>query len=204
MKLDKKKKGDAYIVTGFTDMRKQINGLARIVQDLDIKGPFTGNYYLFLGKTRPMARDQVLMILKGIDVWKRHKKLNYTCVAWKYGAHVLIVCYNDSVMSNVLEAVPDDVAGLKSKVLELQAQVKKLTQDYNDLRNEYLWTREQYASLVARYFGASSERNAVDPAQKVLEFNEAEGHSTPKPIGPDTVTIVAEHERKKRGEEAPT
>jgi transposase len=114
MKLDKKR--DAYVVTGFTDMRKQINGLARIVQDLDIKGPFTGNYYLFLGKTRrvmkilywddsgfclwakrleddhfpwpdegealaPVARDQVLMILKGIDVWKRHKKLNYTRVA---------------------------------------------------------------------------------------------------------------------------
>ena len=41
MKLDKKR--DTYVVTGFTDMRKQINGLARIVQDLDIKGPFTGN-----------------------------------------------------------------------------------------------------------------------------------------------------------------
>ena len=54
MKLDKKR--DAYVVTGFTDMRKQINGLARIVQDLDIKGPFTGNYYLFLGKTRRVMK----------------------------------------------------------------------------------------------------------------------------------------------------
>ena len=54
MKLDKKR--DTYVVTGFTDMRKQINGLARIVQDLDIKGPFTGNYYLFLGKTQRVMK----------------------------------------------------------------------------------------------------------------------------------------------------
>lgn len=102
-------------------------------------------------------------------------------------------------MSDLVEVVPDDVAGLKSQVLELRTQIRKLTQDYNDLRNDYLWTREQYMSLVARYFSASSERNAVDPGQKALEFNEAEAHSTPAPIGPDAVTVVAEHERKKRG-----
>jgi transposase len=114
MVIDRKR--DAYVITGFTDMRKQVNGLARIVQDLDIRGPFTGNYYLFLGKTRrvmkilywdkcgfcmwlkrleenhfpwpqegedlaEVTREQVLLILKGIDIWKEHRKLKYTNVA---------------------------------------------------------------------------------------------------------------------------
>lgn len=37
---------------GFTDMRKQINGLAALVQGLRPEGVFDGAYYVFCGKTR--------------------------------------------------------------------------------------------------------------------------------------------------------
>jgi transposase len=41
-----------YIRTGYTDMRKQINGLAVIVQENMKLNPYEGNLYLFSGKTR--------------------------------------------------------------------------------------------------------------------------------------------------------
>jgi hypothetical protein len=34
------KKRNAFVMTGFVDMRKQINGLAKIVQDSNPKGVF--------------------------------------------------------------------------------------------------------------------------------------------------------------------
>ena len=47
---DKKRK--AYVMKGFIDMRKQINGLAKIVQDAMPDGSFSGSYFMFMGKTR--------------------------------------------------------------------------------------------------------------------------------------------------------
>jgi transposase len=101
-----------FVRLGFTDMRKQINGLSSIVQQLRPDGPFDGNYYVFCGKTRrvakilywdktgfclwqkrleqdkfswprdgseldEMARQNIRLLLKGIDVWKEHKSLAY-------------------------------------------------------------------------------------------------------------------------------
>jgi transposase len=41
-----------FVRTGYTDMRKQINGLSAMVRELRAEGPFDGAYYLFCGKTR--------------------------------------------------------------------------------------------------------------------------------------------------------
>jgi transposase len=41
---------------GFTDMRKQINGLSAIVQEQRTEGPFDGAYYVFCGKTRRLLK----------------------------------------------------------------------------------------------------------------------------------------------------
>ena len=45
-----------FVRLGFTDMRKQINGLAAIVQELRPEGPFDGSYFVFCGKTRRVAK----------------------------------------------------------------------------------------------------------------------------------------------------
>ena len=45
-----------FLVVGITDMRKQINGLAAIVQEHLPDGPCSGNYFVFLGKTRRVMK----------------------------------------------------------------------------------------------------------------------------------------------------
>jgi transposase len=44
-----------FIRPGSTDMRKQINGLACLVEEL-AQDPFSGNLYLFCGKTRKVLK----------------------------------------------------------------------------------------------------------------------------------------------------
>jgi transposase len=113
MTIDKKRR--VFVRSGYTDMRKQINGLARIVQDHDSQGPFSGSYYLFMGKTRrsmkilywdttgfclwqkrleddsfpwpkdseeisEITREQVLLLLRGLDIWREHQEKKYTSV----------------------------------------------------------------------------------------------------------------------------
>jgi len=41
---------------GFTDMRNQINGLARIAEAKKPKELLSGNYFVFLGKTRRVMK----------------------------------------------------------------------------------------------------------------------------------------------------
>jgi transposase len=101
-----------FVRLGFTDMRKQINGLSTLVQELRPEGPFDGSYYLFCGKTRKvvkliywdrngfclwqkrlerdnfpwpksgedfteLTRQQIRLILRGIDVWHEHSSIEY-------------------------------------------------------------------------------------------------------------------------------
>ena len=45
-----------FIKTGFTDMRKQINGLAAIVESSMPEPPLSGAYFVFCGKTRKLIK----------------------------------------------------------------------------------------------------------------------------------------------------
>ena len=54
--MELRKEARVFVRLGFTDMKKQINGLAAIVQDLRPEGPFDGGYYVFCGKTRRVAK----------------------------------------------------------------------------------------------------------------------------------------------------
>jgi transposase len=68
MELGKEKR--IFICLGYTDMRKQINGLAALVQQLRPEGPFDGSYYVFCSKSR-----RVLKILywdtMGFYLWQK-------------------------------------------------------------------------------------------------------------------------------------
>ena len=110
MILEKEKR--VFVRMGFTDMRKQINGLSAVIQELKSEGPFDGSYYVFCGKTRKiikivywdkngfclwlkrleqdsfpwpkagdeldeMTRQHIKLILRGIDVWREHKRVDY-------------------------------------------------------------------------------------------------------------------------------
>ena len=110
MVLSKDKR--VFVRLGFTDMRKQINGLCALIQDIRPEGPFDGSYYVFCGKTRrtikmvwrdgngfclwlkrlerdsfpwpkagdeldEMTRQHIKLILRGIDVWREHKRVDY-------------------------------------------------------------------------------------------------------------------------------
>ena len=104
-----------FVRPGVTDMRKQINGLAIIAESVMKQRPFSGNVFLFCGRTRTVIkvlywdlngfclwmkrlekdrfpwpeddieareidRDQVLMLLRGIDFWREHRRLTYSTV----------------------------------------------------------------------------------------------------------------------------
>jgi len=110
--MELRKDARTFVRLGFTDMRKQINRLSSIVQQLQPDGPFDGSYYVFCGKTRrvakilywdrtgfclwqkrleqekfpwphegndlnEMTRQNIRLLLKGIDVWKEHTALTY-------------------------------------------------------------------------------------------------------------------------------
>ena len=51
-----KKNRKIYLMMGFTDMRKQINGLAQIAEAKKPKELLSGNYFVFLGKTRRVMK----------------------------------------------------------------------------------------------------------------------------------------------------
>ena len=38
-----------FVQLGFTDMRKQINGLSALIHSEHAAGPFEGSYYIFCG-----------------------------------------------------------------------------------------------------------------------------------------------------------
>lgn len=104
-----------FVRPGATDMRKQITGLAIIVESVMSLQPFSGNLFIFCGRTRKVLkvlywdksgfclwqkrlekshfpwpqddqeakeinREQVLMLLRGIDFWREHTVLSYTSV----------------------------------------------------------------------------------------------------------------------------
>jgi len=77
MQLNKERRIFARL--GFTDMRKQINGLSALVQELRPEGPFDGSYYVFCGKTR-----RVVKILywdrTGFCLW--NKRLEQNSFPW--------------------------------------------------------------------------------------------------------------------------
>jgi transposase len=45
-----------HLVAGITDMRKQINGLAQIANEKKADRVFSGDYFVFLGKTRRVMK----------------------------------------------------------------------------------------------------------------------------------------------------
>lgn len=71
-----------FVQLGFTDMRKQINGLSALIQAEHAAGPFEGSYYIFCGKTR-----KVLKILywdrTGFCLWL--KRLERDSFPWLQG-----------------------------------------------------------------------------------------------------------------------
>lgn len=104
-----------FVRPGVTDMRKQINGLAIIAEAVMNQKPFSGNLFLFCGRSRNVMkalywdrngfclwmkrlekdrfpwpsddveareidREQVLLLLRGIDFWREHRGLTYTSV----------------------------------------------------------------------------------------------------------------------------
>ncbi|MBU0927633.1 MAG: IS66 family insertion sequence element accessory protein TnpB [Spirochaetes bacterium] len=105
-----------FLRTGFTDMRKQINGLSEIAQASLPESPLSGAYFVFCGKTRrvikilywdatgfclwqkrleadsfpwpgpdeipsEVTRMQLKALLRGINIFSEHKRLEYTSVA---------------------------------------------------------------------------------------------------------------------------
>ena len=64
---------DVYLVTGYTDMRKGIDGLATIVQGKLSLDPFSQSLYLFCGRNRSKIKgllwegDGFLVLYKRLD-----------------------------------------------------------------------------------------------------------------------------------------
>lgn len=107
---------EIYVRPGHTDMRKAINGLSVMVQDIMDKDPLSGNLFLFCNRqqrimkalywdrngfclwqkklekhkfpwpkdeeaARKINTEQLAMLLKGIDFWHEHSRLEYSKVS---------------------------------------------------------------------------------------------------------------------------
>lgn len=72
-----RKDSRVFVRLGFTDMRKQINGLSTLVQELRPDGPFDGSYYVFCGKTHKVVKI-LYWDRTGFCLWqKRLEKNNF-------------------------------------------------------------------------------------------------------------------------------
>ena len=77
MLMNRKKR--IFVRLGFTDMRKQINGLAAIVQEIRPDGPFDGSYFVFCGKTRRVLKV-IYWDSTGFCLWQ--KRLENDTFPW--------------------------------------------------------------------------------------------------------------------------
>jgi transposase len=77
MNLSKGKR--IFVKLGFTDMRKQINGLSALVQELRPDGPFDGSYFVFCGKTRRVVKI-IYWDSNGFCLWQ--KRLEQDSFPW--------------------------------------------------------------------------------------------------------------------------
>ena len=87
---------EVYLVTGYTDMRKGIDGLATIVQGKLYQDPFSQSLYLFCGRNRSKIKgllwegDGFLLLYKRLDNgtfrWPRNeteaRKLTSQQIRW--------------------------------------------------------------------------------------------------------------------------
>jgi len=81
-----KKECRVFVRIGFTDMRKQINGLSTLVQELRQEGPFDGSYYVFCGKTRKVVKI-IYWDRTGFCLWL--KRLERDIFPWPKDEHDL-------------------------------------------------------------------------------------------------------------------
>lgn len=61
---------DIYVRPGFTDMRKAINGLSVMVQDLMKEDPLSGNLFLFCNKQRRILKA-IYWDRNGFCLWQK-------------------------------------------------------------------------------------------------------------------------------------
>ncbi len=97
-----------------------------------------------------------------------------------------------------LQSLSEDVQSLKALVLDQQKMLGENEQSLRWQQVKIDQLQEQLNLLLHKRFAPSSEKA---PAEQLSLFNEAEADE--EPVDEDTqVTIIAEHERKKRGRKA--
>lgn len=72
-------RGEVYVVTGYTDMRKGIDGLATIVQGRLSLDPFNQSLYLFCGRD---SRKLKGLLWEGDGFLLLNKRLENGCYRW--------------------------------------------------------------------------------------------------------------------------
>jgi transposase len=96
-------------------------------------------------------------------------------------------------MVDAIETLPNDINELKLLIVSLRDSIR-------DIQFKLDCTTENYNALLKKQFGSSSEKRVVDPAQKTLEFDEAEVHCEPAAETTTETTVgVKSHARKKPG-----
>lgn len=102
--------------------------------------------------------------------------------------------------------LPDDVEALKEIISSLSTEYKSKTTEYeskiHNLKNDIKLLEEEKKILLHRLFGRRSEKLTADDIMQGLLFDEAEVHEdriADEDNVSELVTVVREHERKKRG-----
>ena len=90
--------------------------------------------------------------------------------------------------------LPDDVDGLKAIVIDQAAQITVHEQQLAERDNHIEHLKAQLRLLVARRFGAASERVVADGQLKL--FNEAETHADDEGVETAIVTVAAHARRR--------
>ena len=84
-----------YLVTGYTDMRKGIDGLATIVQGKLSLDPFSRSLYLFCGRNRSKIKG---LLWEGDGVLLMYKRLDNGCFQWpRNGAEAKLLTHEQYI-----------------------------------------------------------------------------------------------------------
>jgi len=88
-------------------------------------------------------------------------------------------------MAELLRELPDDIEALKAIIGQLQSKLS--------------WAEEKVRALELRYFGRKSEKYSPEEDKQNRLFDEAEANADANAPPVSERTVIAEHERRKRG-----
>ena len=203
----KELKGPYFIVCGYTDLRRGIDGLAGIIQQNYNLDACSGGLFLFCGRRCDRIKallwegDGFLLLYKRLDngkfQWPRNKTEAEQITAEQYTwlmqglsieqqieAYIKALKAENSKFQNENSELQNENTALKNQVEKQELQINNLT--------------EMLVNSRKKIFGKSSEKSKYFNDAQMSLFNEAEVCAEPTAPEPEKETLIAAHKRHRK------